>query len=91
MKRSLKKIFRGSGLSRSTVGNITEKVVEEFHKWKRRDLSGLSVLYPVMDGIMLGVRGGTKERRPCLRPRPFVYARICKPRPLFERLLRIFS
>ena len=91
VKRSLKKIFIGTGLSHSPVGNITAKVVEEFNKWKRRELSGLSVLYLVMDGIRLGVGGGTKERRPFLRPRPFVYARICKPRPLFERLLRIFS
>lgn len=56
VKGSLRKVLGEKGLSHSTIGNITAKVLEEFNSWKRRDLSGLPVLYLVMDGIRLGVR-----------------------------------
>lgn len=66
VKRSLKKVFGEKGLSHQSVSNITGKVEEEFSSWKRRDLSGLSVLYLVMDGIRLGVRAGTSEKEAVL-------------------------
>ena len=72
VKRSLKKVFGEKGLSHSTIGNITAKVVEEFNAWKRRDLSGLSVLYLVIDGIRLGVRTDTKEKEAVLAATAFL-------------------
>ncbi len=66
VKRSLKKVFGEKGLSHSTISNITAKVVDEFNAWKKRDLSGLSVLYLVIDGIRLGVRTDTKEKEAVL-------------------------
>jgi transposase-like protein len=72
VKRSLKKILGKKGLSHQTIGNITAKVVGEFDAWKRRDLSGQSVLYLVMDGIRLGVRAGTKEKEAVLAATAFL-------------------
>lgn len=72
VKRSLKKVFGDKGLSHSTVGNITAKVVEEFNGWRKRDISGLSVLYLVIDGIRLGVRAGTSEKEAVLAATAFL-------------------
>ncbi len=72
VKRSLKKVFGEKGLSHSTIGNITAKVVEEFNGWKRRDISGLSVLYLVIDGIRVGVRAGTSEKEAVLAATAFL-------------------
>lgn len=72
VKRSLKKVLGSKGLSHQTVSNITSKVVEEFNGWKRRDLSGLSVLYLIMDGIRIGVRAGTAEKEAVLAATAFL-------------------
>jgi len=72
VKRSLKKVLGSKGLSHQTVSNITSKVVEEFNGWKRRDLSGLSVLYLIIDGLRLGVRGGTSEKEAVLAATAFI-------------------
>lgn len=72
VKRSLGKILGKKGLSHSTIGNITAKVVSEFNAWKKRDLSGFSVLYLVIDGIRLGVRTDTKEKEAVLAATAFL-------------------
>jgi len=66
VKRSLKKVLGRKGLSHQTVSNISARVVKEFDEWKRRDLSGLEVLYLVVDGIRVGVRAGTSEKEAML-------------------------
>lgn len=65
-KRSLKKVLGKRGLSHTTVNKITNKVIEEFKGWRRRDLSGLEVIYLILDGIRIGVRGGTGEKEAVL-------------------------
>lgn len=66
VKRAVNKVLGKRGLSHQTVSNITENVVEEFKEWKCRDLTGLKVLYLIMDGIRIGVRGGTAEKEAVL-------------------------
>lgn len=66
VKRSLKKVLGKRGLSHTTVNKITNKVIEEFKGWRRRDLSGLEVIYLILDGIRIGVRGGTGEKEAVL-------------------------
>lgn len=66
VKRSLKKVLGKKGLSHTTVNTITNKVIEEFKGWRRRDLSGLEVIYLILDGIRIGVRGGTGEKEAVL-------------------------
>lgn len=72
VKRSLKRILGKKGLSHTTVNAITHKVVEEFRLWKMRDLSGLKVLYLILDGIRIGVRAGTKEKEAVLVAHAFL-------------------
>jgi transposase-like protein len=72
VKRSLRKVLGKKGLSHQTVSNISGKVVEEFNEWKRRDLSGLNVLYLVVDGIRVGVRAGTSEKEAVLVANAFL-------------------
>jgi transposase-like protein len=66
VKRAVKKVLGKRGLSHQTVSKLTEKIVEEFKGWKERDLSGLKILYLIMDGIRIGVRGGTGEKEAVL-------------------------
>jgi len=66
VKKSASKLLGNKGLSHQNVIRITEKIVEEFNKWKRRDLSALEITYLIVDGIRLGVRAGTKEKEAVL-------------------------
>lgn len=66
VKKSASKLLGNKGLSHQNVIRITEKIVEEFNKWKRRDLSALEITYLILDGIRLGVRAGTKEKEAVL-------------------------
>ncbi len=72
VKRSLKKVFGNRGLSHQSVSRISGKVVEEFKAWRQRDLSGLDVLYLVIDGIRVGVRAGTSEKEAVLVANAFL-------------------
>jgi len=73
VKRSLKKMLGNRGLSHTTVNKITNKVIEEFKGWKGRSLSGLEVLYLILDGIRIGVRAGTKEKEAVLVAHAFLW------------------
>jgi len=66
VKKSVAKLLGKKGLSHQNVIRITGKIVEEFNEWKKRDLSGLRVIYLILDGIRLGVRAGTKEKEAVL-------------------------
>jgi len=66
VKKSVSKLLGKRGLSHQNVIRITEKIVEEFNKWKKRDLSELRVVYLILDGIRLGVRAGTREKEAVL-------------------------
>jgi transposase-like protein len=54
------------GLSKTTVVRLTQKLVEAFQSWRTRDLSSLDVIYLFLNGIRLGVRGGTREKEAVL-------------------------
>jgi len=66
VKKSVARLFGKKGLSHQNVIRITEKIVEEFNLWKKRDLSGLRIIYLILDGVRLGVRAGTKEKEAVL-------------------------
>lgn len=66
VKKSVAKLLGKKGLSHQNVIRITEKIVEEFNKWKKRDLSGLRITYLILDGIRLGVRAETTEKEAVL-------------------------
>ena len=73
IKRSLKKVWGKKGLSHTTVNTITNKVIEEFTAWKGKDLSGIKVLYLILDGIRIGARAGTKEKEAVLVAHAFLW------------------
>lgn len=66
VKKAVGKLLGKKGLSHENISRISGKVVEEFNNWKRRDLSGLEVVYLIFDGVRLGVRGGTREKEAVL-------------------------
>lgn len=66
VKKSVAKLLGKRGLSHQNVIRITEKVVEEFKQWKRRDLTELKVAYLILDGTRLAVRAGTREKEAVL-------------------------
>lgn len=72
VKRSLKEVLGKRGLSHQNVSRIAGKVVEGFRGWKKRRLSGLKVLYLIVDGIRLGVRAGTCEKEAVLVAQGFL-------------------
>jgi putative transposase len=66
VKKAVGKVLGKRGLSHQNVVKISGKIVEEFKQWRCRDLSNLEVVYMVLDGIRLGVRGGTTEKEAVL-------------------------
>ena len=49
-------------LSKSSVSRITRCLQKDFDIWRKRDLSGLKVLYLFLDAIYLPLRQGVKEK-----------------------------
>jgi transposase-like protein len=49
-------------LSRSSVSRITHRLQKDFDTWRKRDLSGLKVLYLFLDAVYLPLRQGIKEK-----------------------------
>ncbi len=72
VKGSIKKLLKEKGFSHQNVLRLTERIVEEFKVWSKRDLSELKVLYLILDGIRLGVRAGTREKEAVLVARAFL-------------------
>lgn len=66
VKRAIGNLLGKKGLSHQNVIRVTNKVVGEFNSWKKRDLSGLKVVYLILDGTRLGVRANTKEKEAVL-------------------------
>jgi len=49
-------------LSKSSVSRLTHRLQRDFDIWRKRDLSGLRVLYLFLDATYLALRQGTKEK-----------------------------
>src|SRR4030067_1439800 len=62
VKKSVAKLLGKRGLSHQNIIRITEKVVEEFRQWKRRDLTELKVAYLILDGTRLAGRARAREK-----------------------------
>lgn len=60
VKKTVGKLLGQKGLSHQNLMRISGKIVEEFNNWKKRDLSGLKIIYLILDGVRLGVRSSTK-------------------------------
>lgn len=66
VKKSVAKLLGKRGLSHQNVIRITDKVVEEFKQWRKRDLTERKVAYLILDGTRLAVRAGTREKEAVL-------------------------
>lgn len=66
VKKAVGKLLGKKGLSHQNVLRISGRIVEEFKEWRERDLSGVEVVYLILDGIRLGVRSGTREKEAVL-------------------------
>ncbi len=89
VKKSVAKLLGKKGLSRPNVISITEKIVEEFNKWRRRDLSDLKGVYLILDGVRLGVKAGTREKEAVLVAGAFLEDMV--KRGLNEPLLAVID
>ena len=49
-------------LSRNSVSRVTRRLQKDFDTWRKRDLSGLKVLYLFLDAVYLALRQGTREK-----------------------------
>jgi len=49
-------------LSRSSVSRITRRLQDDFDTWRKRDLSGIRILYLFLDAVYLPLRQGVKEK-----------------------------
>ena len=49
-------------LSRSSVSRITHCLQEDFDTWRKRDLSGIKILYLFLDAVYLPLRQGVREK-----------------------------
>lgn len=58
-KRALKPLWKGAGLSRSSVSRANEQLRESFKAWKQRDLREIELVYLFLDAVMLKMRIGS--------------------------------
>ena len=61
-RRTLQPLWKGSGLSRSSVSRCNRELKKEFEAWRRRDLSGEELLVIFADGFYVGMRRGTSGK-----------------------------
>lgn len=61
-RRALGKFWGESGLSRTSVSRANKELYRQFEAWRRRDLSGVKVLYLFLDGYYERVRFGSKGK-----------------------------
>jgi len=61
-ERALRPFWKKSGLSRSSVSRCNKELYDQFGTWRRRDLSGMKVMYLFLDGVMERVRFGTNDK-----------------------------
>lgn len=66
VRKAVGKLLGQKGLSHQNVSRISGKIVDEFNNWKKRDLSELRIIYLILDGVRLGMRGNTKEKEAVL-------------------------
>lgn len=66
VKKAVSRVLGNKGLSHGNVSRISKKIVDEFNKWKERDLSTLPVAYLILDGIRVGIRRNTKDKEAIL-------------------------
>ena len=65
-QRALGDVWKGTGVSRSTVSRANEEIKEAFGKWRRRSLEDEKIVYLFLDGHYEGVRFGTKAKEALL-------------------------
>lgn len=65
-KRALSPLWKGAGLSRSSVSRANGEIKEAFEKWRRRSLAPEEVVYLYLDGPYQGVRRGSCEKEAVL-------------------------
>lgn len=65
-RRALTPLWGKSGLSKSTISRANQALKESFNNWRKRDLSLEDIVYLFLDGIYLGVRGGSREKEAIL-------------------------
>jgi transposase-like protein len=65
-RRALKPLWGESGLSRSTVSRANRALKQSFDVWRKRDLSSEDIVYLFLDGVYIGVRGGSQEKEAML-------------------------
>lgn len=66
VKKAVGEVLGQRGLSHQNVVRLTGRIVEEFRDWRKRDLSDTEVVYVVLDGVRLAVRGGTTDKEAVL-------------------------
>ncbi len=59
--RALSPLWEEAGLSRSSVSRANRQLYDAFDAWRKRDLSGLKVLYIFLDAIHAKVRANSQE------------------------------
>lgn len=64
IKRALKSVAGGhTHLSKASVSRVTKKLRRDFDEWKRRDLTGLRVVYLFLDAIRVKMRFDTSGKQ----------------------------
>ncbi len=74
--------FGASRLSKSTVSRISQRLTQDFDRWRKRDLSDLPVVYLFLDGQYHAARQGTDEKEGVLS----AYALLEDGRPVLLHL-----
>jgi len=59
-------VLSGHGVSKSTVSRITERLHEDMERFRTADLSGVDVLYLILDGTFVKYRVESEHKEPVL-------------------------
>lgn len=66
IERMMQDLLQGRGISRSQVSQLTERLAEDFEKFRRQDLSGVRYWYLFLDGTFVKYRVESEKKEPIL-------------------------
>lgn len=66
IERMMQDLLQGRGISRSQVSQLTERLAEDFEKFRRSDLSGEGFWYVFLDGTYVKYRVESEKKEPVL-------------------------
>ena len=63
---TFKQVFEDEGVSPATASRVSQQIYQDFDEWRKRSLTGVDLLYLLVDGIRLKFAPERDQKQPVL-------------------------